>query len=819
MSEWDGGSPQKDGVIPFRGRRKNATQRVMPHVSMSENIEQFEIDMAKLRANNGQTRAGVNFLLDPDAADIESVVVVRRNDNSPAFLEIRTALKPTNKRRATKTFRIIYRADVEASDDPKHNGVGLLRSGIDELSRQGLFIPTNAPALLTAVSLYKNDPTNNLRPALLWCEGEKTRIALQRRVETEEALDAFAQRGLVPVTSATLSGLTGVKHTNYLLAPGPGTAITSTRIGKNNTVLDLNSAIHFIVLDNDSAGYFEGTVLADRFSTEYRVDPAQIYLVEAPPGAPTGWDDADRLPSLVTESERIDQILNAPLFSQRWIYKVKAKGEYEINAEHVGNRRRALKMSGITDCYTDTTVNRPIIRSTQNWQNRESPDDVELLGLAETALKHMGHEPTTTHLNKEKWRDSLNSMVLNASRDIIHEETMQMIERGRERCNEENRPENLFQRSFGLSDTEFNRLAGWHLMRDSLALRLRPAFNAEPVIPQLLFVFYGNENSGKSTAVKVLAGGSPAPVNDAPRYSDNLDLYDLKGSETHGDLQLYHKIAGKTAVELADKSLGTDITRSRADMLKHFANKGAVLFRGMWVATPKTCNLRCIRIFTTNNSDILTSDMGSRRWVIIDTTKTEWPTTEEIKTALIKEAREPTTHESARLMNHNPGLNWLHENLSAMFAHMYDSGDWKHDLHPTPQFMSLMSESQTDYVSEDTWELVMGAEIDRFETEAHDVGVLAAQLARYVHDVFTTRGPSPQAVGAYLRRRKWQSTVHRPKGLKATRAWHLGNGTKISRYAVWSHRDGSSPGRWTIQEHIDASHIETMNDAAKDSPF
>jgi hypothetical protein len=197
-------------------------------------------------------------------------------------MEIRFGLKAVEGGGASKGYRIIYRADIKGSDNPSDDAVGKLCSGIKPLSEYGLYIPTNAPALLAAVRVYKADPVEELRPAFLWCEGEKARLALEARCGTEEALELFASRGVTPVTAATLGGMTGVKHTNYLLAPGPYAPPAATVAGKNDEPLDLSAAIHYIILDNDVSGRAEGYALAARFLDEYEVPRDQIDLVDPP---------------------------------------------------------------------------------------------------------------------------------------------------------------------------------------------------------------------------------------------------------------------------------------------------------------------------------------------------------------------------------------------------------------------------------------------------------------------------------------------------------------------------------------------------------
>ena len=498
MSAWD--HQPRATVVPIRGRKKNANQIIIPHVSLTDNLAAFEDDLEKLRTNNGQYRAGIEHLLGSDAGDILGVTPVLRNDSSVAYMELRVAQKSVHKNVAPKTFRVIYRADVSGSDNPKDDGLNRLCVGIEALASHELLIPTNSRAMLDAVAAFKSNQTDGLRPAFLWCEGEKARVGLQRRVESSAALEAFAAKGFFPVTAATLSGMPGVVHTNYALMPQPRVAARYLVEGKNDTALDLSVPFHFIIPDNDNIGYNEACALADRFITFYKVPVTQVLISESPPSARLGWDDADELPPFFSDDDRISQILEAAAYVDRWVLRP-TKSSVEIDPTHMANRRRALKLAGISESYVDTASSQIVIKSPLRWQNKSVPDDTELMLLAEVALGKMGHSPTLNLLQVQQWRDTLNSMYSGVWRDSIHEETIATIEEGRARKTEANRPERLFCEMFGLPDVPFVRQAGWHLIRDTLALRLRPAFNAEAVIPQLLFVFYGNEACGMSIQV------------------------------------------------------------------------------------------------------------------------------------------------------------------------------------------------------------------------------------------------------------------------------------------------------------------------------
>src|ERR1700675_750911 len=263
----------------------------------------------------------------------------------------------------------------------------------------------------------------------------------------------------------------------------------------------------------------------------------------------TGWDDADPLPPIVSEQNRIDQYLAASCYDGWWITRRLKNGGYEIDTDNVSNRRRAMRMAGISEAFLDTSTSKYNIKGPFGWAS-SLPNETELEMLAEKAIKVMGKSLTVQELTG--WRSPLNTLANETKRDLIYEETMALVETGRAHKTDANRPENLFLQLFGLPITPYLQTAGFHVMRDIVALRCLPSFEQDAVIPQLLYVFYGSEGCGKSTAVKVLSGGSPDPRLHAPRYTDTVDFGDLRGSDSHGDRQLYHKLAGMTAAEFAD---------------------------------------------------------------------------------------------------------------------------------------------------------------------------------------------------------------------------------------------------------------------------
>ncbi len=358
------------------------------------------------------------------------------------------------------------------------------------------------------------------------------------------------------------------------------------------------------------------------------------------------------------------------------------------------------------------------------------------------------------------------------------------------------------------------------MIRDILAMRLRPAKNGDPLSPQLLFVFYGVENCGKSTAVKVLAGGAPNSVRDCPRYTDALEFNDLRGTDSHSGLQLYQKIAGVTAVEFADKPLGSNIHSSRADMLKNFTNKGEIMFRGINAKNMRKYNARCVVIFTTNKQEIMNEDMGSRRWIIIATPQSTRPSDQAARAQLPRERREPTEDEARILRGLNPGLNWVHENFAAMLAHEYERGDWRGGLEASPQMLRLMRDMQRDYASEQSWEVIFENEFTQF-LDNQALGMLPIELAKWAEDRRRHDTPGLGKIKSKLRAMGWANDPQRV-GEKLCRIWHhkAATGKGITHYLTWISATPTMNGVWRISETPSADSTRIMAAAAdNEMPF
>ena len=338
MSNWDrndqGAQSPQSNVTAFRARTQkqstsaakparsnakkiNADQVVIPYLSFSPD-DPVIANLDAIRANNGAAIHIIRHLLPDDTTAINRIATVEREDGSVGFIELRLST-----REGRKSYRTLFRADVMKSDNKAHDGTAILSTSFAALARYGLYTPTNVRGLLAAQEYVQENPQFKL--AIFWCEGEKARVAVDARLQQETAQLWLAAQHYHAVTSATLGGAAGAKLTNYELRPKTGTDIQFIVREKNATRLKLRDAVHYIVLDNDSAGRAEGTELVDRLEKEYGVSLSNIYIVEPPPNADEGWDDADELPEFVTEDDRLEQFKNATQINDPWA-KVLAAG-------------------------------------------------------------------------------------------------------------------------------------------------------------------------------------------------------------------------------------------------------------------------------------------------------------------------------------------------------------------------------------------------------------------------------------------------------------------------------------------------------------
>lgn len=822
MSEWPKDKKMADGstnnVLPMPRRRsssvpakvskKNKDRIVKPHVYLDD-TDPLVVNLDKIRENNGQYRSLIADLLPKDTVAINRVTPVTRADDSIAYLEFRVETKEG------KSYRTIFKADVSRSDDSREDGARYL-SDFSELASKQLCIPTNAPTLIAAQQAHERGEIPRL--VIFWCEGEKAREAVEERLGSPYATEKFEEAGLFPVTAATLGGGAGVKSTNYALRPSSKVPGEYTAVGKNDIALRLEKYLHYIVLDNDKAGRDEGIALANKLEKEYKVDKSQISFVEPPSDAFEGWDDADALPHSMTEESRVDMFFGATPVSDTWVMKAVKGGGFEVDVDNVDNRLLALKRIGLTEAHINTATGLKHLRGPFQFENTAYPNEDERIKLAKLAVEAMGIQVKVSHL--KGWEEALSLMFTGTLRDSIHEEIMRDIEIGRENMTNDNKPEMLFIRSLGLEDTPYHREAGRLCIRDYVAASILPAYRQPAIEPQVLFVLHGGENQGKSTFAKVLAGGS-LDGKSYPRFQDQVQMHDLYGSPSHGFLQLKHKLAGVTVAEFADQDLGDNVRTNLAGALKRFANMGLVEYRNMYSDHDQSFNLRCIRIFTTNKPDIITDEMGFRRYIIIDVAKTKLPSRSFVEETLLREKRPPTEFEAKILRGHNPNLNWLVANRCAMLAHMYESDEWKGTLSVSSHMQDLMKSTQIPYKSQQNWEVKLLSELQEF-LRTPQLGLAAHYLVDWATDYKGEGRPTKKKWSAFLASLGFK-VYNKTVSNQTSRFYYINASavTECKQYLCWIPAAAGETGKWVITESPNPDKVELLAKSvgADNAPF
>jgi hypothetical protein len=220
--------------------------------------------------------------------------------------------------------------------------------------------------------------------------------------------------------------------------------------------------------------------------------------------------------------------------------------------------------------------------------------------------------------------------------------------------------------------------------------------------------------------------------------------------------------------------------------------------------------------------------MGSRRWVIVDTTQSQRAPAHVMREHLRKVGREPTFEESLILKGYNPGLNWLADNFASMLAHVYDSGAWRDGLMPDPAMLALMGDAQQAYISQQNWELLLEDQLRPY-LDMDDVMIAPVTLALWAMDLKNTGSgaPTPREHGILLRRIGWEGSPQRVgegDRKKLSFIWHKRGttGKAIRRQLVWAQATPSMPGIWRVVTGQSDDQMQTLlaaQDAANTVPF
>ncbi|UXS41988.1 virulence protein E [Agrobacterium tumefaciens] len=174
-------------------------------------------------------------------------------------------------------------------------------------------------------------------------------------------------------------------------------------------------------------------------------------------------------------------------------------------------------------------------------------------------------------------------------------------------------------RYLGATDDELNRAIGCAVLVAGVRRVRRPGCKFD-----FMLVLEGPQGGGKSSALKILAGGDDY-------FTDAIDF--LQGYKEHQEL-----LKGKWIVEAPEmEGLG------RADVrrVKQFISKTHDRARGAWARAVEDMPRRCILIGTTNDDDYLSDPTGNRRF---------WPVvTGMIDLAGLRDARDQLWAEAAEM--------------------------------------------------------------------------------------------------------------------------------------------------------------------------
>ena len=293
------------------------------------------------------------------------------------------------------------------------------------------------------------------------------------------------------------------------------------------------------------------------------------------------------------------------------------------------------------------------------------------------------------------------------------------------------------------------------MMRDMMALALRPAYGRPPLTPQLMPTLVDpEEGNGKSSFCRVLGGGAVGDDAERGRYTDAINVAMIVGTASHGHHTLAGRCAGKTVAEWADKNLGA-LNETQSGTVKTFINSGVMSWRRMGKDAFRTINWRALNIVTTNNPEVLTQFSGIRRLPIVDLQ--QW-----------RERR--TTGLEVIRQNRNSGLDWLAAHRGVILTLAYQARDWRGTLAPPDALLKLMKARADDHTRQENWQFIFDGWVNpalRKSSRSTPITYSASRPFRWRSgrtNEFKGRRPSPTAMGLHLGRRGWGELDRRVRG-------------------------------------------------------
>jgi hypothetical protein len=718
---------------------------------------------------------------------IEIVTPVLNKDGSVIFMEIRIvrhnplgsipSTSPNNnlikfqrdptRTKVDKEYKHIFMGDkIWPLDDQGQERTerSVFCSTTSVLMNVGLFIPTNSPAALEHLRRYRKElgeyhtrlsafkasqyPTYERdpqaqpaafpeqqppTPIFLVTEGEKARLGVESylNLDDPEILSLLEEYNVEITTLGVLAGMPGAMRTNFSIRPLSQDFVVN---GVNDEVLECALAQWIIIRDNDNDGIKEALAMANTLNLSFNVPANQIRIANPPVNVKPKWDDADPLPSDMKPVDRLKQILDTKSMLEQYVLRQTGKGrneEWEVDPTDHNNKRLAIKRISTTIFDEQSTCSRYFEIPDTHLNGSIPLSESEVLYMATLCLRDMGHRPLDSMLRKSDWEPVFTGRFEPPieTRNFIYEELMRDIERGQFILNnapdkEYYNPETYLLDAFSLPDTSRNRLVSKILIRDFLAIGLRPYLDRNPIIPQVLFVLHGEEGIGKSEFCKVLAGGKPGSESFTQRYTNSVDIKDLQTIGDRSMASFANKVKGRMVVEFPDKALGDSVSISQNGMLNDLANLSQVEFREPYklhTALPR----QFVIIFTTNREDLMGHNMGRRRWVIVDTNQS-MKDFSNLSNSLRDKKGPLTETEEIIALGHNPGILKNYHKRAATLAFMYNSNEWKGSLTVPPELTMIMEEERERFTPNQNWELVLQEEMLR-EPEGEAGGTLATK--------------------------------------------------------------------------------------------
>ena len=167
-------------------RKNNEPDFIIPQSKWA--FGHFDLFAQQLRGNNGTAVSYLRKFTEP-FEHVETVTPVYLPTGEPMSMEVRLAFKD-DKGQWDKRYYMVFTAQVDRSSGIQHLNTNVyysisVRSSL--LVERGMYLPTNAPALVAVVNAYQGG-ADEPQPVVLWSEGEKARLGLEARLSADAEL-------------------------------------------------------------------------------------------------------------------------------------------------------------------------------------------------------------------------------------------------------------------------------------------------------------------------------------------------------------------------------------------------------------------------------------------------------------------------------------------------------------------------------------------------------------------------------------------------------------------------------------------------------